>query len=84
MNNKVIHISIGLLCVIGLVLSIVNKITNNKFLLPIILICLSIVGILNGVLKYKKKEHIVAIFSILASIVTLLMVFSGIRDILSL
>ena len=83
-NNKVIKISIGLLLVIGLVMSIINKSSNNKFLLPISLICLSIVGILNGVLEHKKKNHIFAIFSILASIVILFLVLSGIRYILFL
>jgi FtsH-binding integral membrane protein len=78
-NNKVIKICIGLLLVIGLVMSIINKSSNNKFLLPITLICLSIVGILNGVLEYKKKNNIFAIFSILASIVILFLVLSGIR-----
>jgi hypothetical protein len=84
MNNKIIQIIIALLLVIGVIVSIINKLSNHKLFLPISLVCLCIVGILNGVLEYKKKNYVFGISSILASIVIFLLVLSGIRDVLSM
>jgi predicted membrane protein len=81
-DNKGLKISIGAILTLGLIMGIINKTSTNKFALPIILICLSIVGILNGILEYKKKNLVFAIFSLVISVVTLFMVLTGIRYIL--